>query len=191
VHDSSELDDLIASVRREVTAGLTTVEWAEDEIERAVKEHPEAENDLYHAFRLLVPTISSPAWGTEFVYRGHARELLERVARGEDTRPGTAAECSIAMAEVSKQIPLHGAASGFYFRMWGQAFPDHKIWAEGEEHHEALYGSEIDDHERNARRKLSQPTRRITALPVECDGWHHGEQVACKYDTGAEEAVAS
>jgi hypothetical protein len=169
------LGELIASVRTDVGTGLASVGLAESEIEQAIKRHPDAENDLY---------IISPAWGTEFIYRGHCRELLERVAKGEDTRPGTAAECCLAMSAVSMKIPLHGAASGFYFRMWRQAFSDHEIWPEGADHHEALYSGQIDDIERHVRHRLSQPTRRLDTSAIECDSEHWGQPVTCKYATG-------
>jgi len=55
--------------------------------------------------------------GTEFVLRAHFRELLERVAWGEDTRPGTNVECLLAIAQVAMEVPLNGAAAGFYLRM--------------------------------------------------------------------------
>jgi hypothetical protein len=80
------LGELIASVWTDVDAGLASVGLAESEIEQAIGRHPDAENALFHSFRLLVPTIISPALSVEFVLRGHARELLERVAKGEDTR---------------------------------------------------------------------------------------------------------
>jgi hypothetical protein len=75
----------------------------------------------------VIPADSA-AWGTEFIWRGHARELLERVADGADTQPGTAAECCIAMAEVVRAISLHGAAADFYFWMASYAFPSHGLF---------------------------------------------------------------
>jgi hypothetical protein len=170
----ADLAGLVASVEAETDTGLTSVGLAEDEIEQAIKRHPDAENDLYHSFNLLVPTIISPAWSVEFVYRGHCRELLERIATGQDARLGTAAECAIAIAEVSMAVPLHGARAGFYQRMWSQAFPDHPVWEKAGEHYEALYRQQIDEHEAYTRRKLSQPTRRLIAAEIDCDGEHWG-----------------
>jgi hypothetical protein len=187
----ADLAGLVASVKGEVSTGLAAVEWAEDEIEQAIKRHPDADNDLFHSFRLLVPTIDSPAWSVEFVLRGHARELLERVAKGEDTRPGTAAECAMAMAEVSKAVPLHGAGARFYQRMWSQAFPDHPVWEEAGEHYKALYCQQIDEHEAYTRRKLSQPSRQLDPSAIECDGRHWGEAVTCRYATADGERCAA
>lgn len=188
---SSALDDLVARVHTEVSDGLAPAGWAEDEIAQAIRRHPGAENDLWHSYRLLVPTVSSAAWTTEFVFRGHARELLERVAAGQDTRPGTAAECCMAMARVSQEIPLHGAAAGFYHRMWGQAFPGHRVWEEAGAHYEALHRQAIDDHERDVRRRLAVPSRRLAAAEIECGGSHWSKPVTCKYRRQPGEQVAA
>lgn len=187
----TELAGLVATTEADVDSGLALVMLAEDEIEQAMKRHPDEADLLFHSFRLLVPAVDSPAWGTEFVYRGHARELLERVAAGADTRPGTAAECCLAMSQVSLKIPLHGAASGFYFRLWRHAFPDHGVWPEAGESHERLYAAQIDDHERYVRRKLSQPSRRLVAVEIECDGTHWGQAASCRFAGQAPRAVAS
>ncbi len=85
--------ELLARVQAEVTGAAALVDVAEDEIEQAAVRHPQAADDLFHCFRLLVPAFEARAWGTEFVLRAHCRELLERVAAGQDTRPGTNAEC--------------------------------------------------------------------------------------------------
>ena len=127
------LDVLVAESAAEGAGGVASVQWAEEEIEAAIRRHPGAASDLWYSFRLLVPAVSCTGWGTEFVIRGHARELLERVAAGADTRPGTAAECAMAMAAVSVKIPLHGAAAGFYCRMWRQAFPGQPAWPDGDQ----------------------------------------------------------
>lgn len=175
------LDSLIAETRAEVTAGLAQAGWAEDEIAGAIARRPDAENDLFHAFPLLAPAFSSTGWDTEFVFRGHCRELLERVAAGGDTRPGTAAECCLAMAAVSMAIPLHGTAAGFYHRMWDRAFPANPVWQNAGVHYEALHGQAIDDIEHHTRRKLAVPSRRLDPARTTCGGRHWGAPVTCKY----------
>ena len=149
------LTALFLEVQREVAEASKFVDWTEDEIDKAMKRYSEQADRIFHASALLVPILSSRAWGVEFVVRGHCRELLDRVGTGGNTKRGTAAECCIVMSEVSKGVPLHGAASGFYLRMWGLAFPDHKVWDDGAVHHEALYSGQMDDLERDVRRKLS------------------------------------
>lgn len=175
-------ESLLAQAASEAGAGLVPVGWREDEIVTAIGRHPEAENDLWHSNRIVLPGILSAAWGTEFVFRGHAREILERVAAGEDTRPGTAAECCIAMSAVSMAVPLHGAAAGFYLRMWRQAFPGHLAFdAELADHYEVAHGPGMDRHERYVRRRLRVPGRRLDPARIECDGEHRGKPVSCKY----------
>ena len=182
------LSQIAARTRAETGAGLAAVGWREDEITRAIGRHPEAENDLFHANRIVVSSIVTAAWDTEFIFLGHVRELLERVAAAQDTRPATAAECCIAMAEVAMAIPLHGAAAGFYLRMWQQAFPGHP---DGDPSlaaaYERAHGPGIDRHERYVRRRLAVPGRRLDPARIECDGEHWGEAVTCKYQTAGPE----
>ena len=42
-----------------------------------------------------------------FLYESHARELVRRVITHEDTRPGTAAECLVAMLYTAERTPLN------------------------------------------------------------------------------------
>ena len=117
---------------------------------------------------------------TDFVYRSHCRELLDRVANDEDTRPATAAEACCAMLETSQLAPLRSSAVGFYLRMWTAAgFPEIEGHAVDSEHHEALEKTVIDEHEQFVRRKLAVADRRLGE--VTCEGRHHGEDVACVY----------
>jgi hypothetical protein len=160
-----------------VLSGLfEQIEQAENEIQRAIRRHPESADLLYHSFRLLTP--GHELMRTEFVYRSHCAELLERVVAGQDTRPGTAAEICIACCEASQLAPLTSTAAGLYARMWGQAFPGHgQQWDTAAGHYEALSGPQIDDLEAWARRKLAIGDRRITK--IDCGGRHHGQPVNC------------
>jgi hypothetical protein len=175
--------ELLARVQAEVTGAGALVDVAEDEIGQAAARHPQAADDLFHAFGLLLPAFEARAWGTEFVLRAHCRELLERVAAGEDTRPGTNAECLLAIAQVAMEVPLNGAAAGFYLRMWSGAFPDHELAGHGQ-HYEALHGAAIDDIERWTRKKLAIPGRVLR--DITCDGLHHGQPAACRYRAEAQ-----
>ncbi|TDD89216.1 hypothetical protein E1202_11955 [Saccharopolyspora karakumensis] len=110
---------------------------------------------------------------TEFVHRGHARELPDRVAQGDDTRPGTAAEIVLAFGHASQIASLNTTATGLMFRMWQQAFPDTTVDIDDDqEHREKLYGSSIDDAEAEARDKLAVSGRILGT--IECRGWHDG-----------------
>lgn len=161
----SELEELVRSAFRQVGTPLEQVLWAEDEVDAARKRHPETDEALYSSFVLLVPTHS--LMSTEFVYRSHARELLERVADGQDTRDATWAEIVGLCHDVSLMAPFHAGSVGLYFRAWTRAFPDRPLPdAVDLEHYEALYSQDIDMLETESRRKLAAPTRKATNRPT-------------------------
>lgn len=169
------VDDLLGG---SLTAIFQRNAWAEDEIVRARRRYPEFSDQLYHSFSLLIPTHERMA--TEFVYRSHCRDLLDRIATGEDTRPATAAEIWCAMRQVSLRAPLRSSAAGLYMRMWQAAgFPETPELTEASRHHEALEASSIDENEQFARRKLAVLNRRLGA--IDCTGRHHGVIVDCVY----------
>ncbi|MGW4528852.1 hypothetical protein [Amycolatopsis sp. NPDC004378] len=156
------------------------MEWAEEEIAAAQARHPRQASQIWHSFSLLVPNSGLERMSYERVYRAHCREILDRVAAGEDTRPGTAAEICCAMLNTSLLAPLTSAATGLYMRMYQAAgLPQFDELAESSRHHEALEHSLIDDHERFARRQLSMADRRLG--DIDCHGRHHGEEVSCVY----------
>lgn len=174
----SMLTELLDATTDALAPVFNQMEWGEDEIRKAQQQrHPHAADALHHSFALIRPT--NDRMNTEFVYRGHCRELLNRVARGEDTRPGTAAEVVIAMCEAAKAAPLIETGYGLIFRMWAEAFPDQQELTDDREHREKLHGSSIDDAEAQTRTKLAVSDRVLG--PIECTGWHHGERVACSY----------
>jgi hypothetical protein len=159
---------------------LGLVEQAEEEIQAARIRHPRHADRIYHAFPLLVPSPALERLESEMVYRSHCRELLDRVAAGTDTRPGTAAEVCCVMLHTSLLSPLTSAATGLYMRMWQTAgFPELPEFTEARHHHEALESTVIDDHEQFARRKLAVADRRLGA--IDCPGRHHGDEVDCAY----------
>lgn len=174
----TEIADLINAVHNELDPLTDMMGWAEEEISAAQHRHPAYSDTLHHSFILL--HSHDERMRTEFVYRGHARELLDRVAEGANTRPATAAEITLAFCQISQAAPLNSTATGLLFRMWHRAFPDTPLPIEDDQQHrEQLFGSRIDDAETEARAKLAVPTR--TLGTIECRGWHHGEPVACHY----------
>ena len=155
-------------VRGLISLGPIQFNLAFAEVGAAIKRHPDRGAALKAAMPLLTPT--HPRMATEFVYRGHVRELLERVATGADTRPGTAAEVCLVCCEVSARVPLHHAAAGLYMRMWRQAFPGHPPFEDLLPHHEALSASEIDRLEALTRAKIARPTRALAAGSASAPG---------------------
>lgn len=176
---ATQLHDMIARLTEETAGVFEAMEWAEDEIAQAARRHPAAADILWHTFGLLV---AGDGMGVEFVYRSHARELLERVAAGGDTRPGTAAEVVLVCGAASKVAPFHASAAGLYMRMWAAAFPGHPAYdgqAADIAHYEALRSTEIDDLESMTRRKTAAPERKLGE--VTCKGQHNGQPVACRF----------
>jgi hypothetical protein len=51
------LSRIAATTRAETNAGMAAIEWTDDEIKLAVGRHAAAENDLFHSFLFLVPSI--------------------------------------------------------------------------------------------------------------------------------------
>lgn len=153
------------------------MDWAENEITRAQRQHPAYADLLWHAFKIL--TIPEGV-DTEHVYRAHARELLARVVAGQDTRPGTDVEIIMACRAASLVAPMHGPGFGLYYRLFTRAFPKSDAFDIGPadlEHYEAIHGSAIDDAERIMRHKLTDADR---VMPKECQGKHHGQWVTCR-----------
>jgi hypothetical protein len=183
-HRTFETDPaaLVAELRAEVSSLLAPVDWAEDEIAAASRRHPGQADLLFHTFRLLKPRAIGSGMGTEFVYRGFAKELLERVAVGADLRPATAAEICLVLSQVSLRTPIHGAGAGLYFRMWLAAFGDHPFTAElagDQSAYQFLHGAEIDELEAMMRRKAADPARQFS--DIKCKGLHHGTRIACRF----------
>jgi hypothetical protein len=174
---------LVGSVFGEaLTSVFASMEWAEEEIGKARVRHPKHADRIFHSFTLLCPP-DDRRMATELVYRSHCRELLDRVAAGDDTRPGTVAEVCCAMAEASLATPLTSSATGLYMRMWRIAgFPEFAEFTEALIHHEALEHAVIDNHEQFTRRELAVADRAVD--DIDCAGFHHGAEVSCVFAAG-------
>lgn len=176
ISQNETVSGLLSDLTSTVDVAVNQIEWAEDEIRNATSRQPSDGDLLYHSFPLLRPTHKLMT--TEFVYRSHCKELLERLVDDTDTRPGTAAEVCCLCSDMSQIAPFRTPAAGLYFRMWSAAFPDKLI--DGKlQHYEALEGSNIDDLEATARRKLAVTDRKL--CKVTCSGRHHGETIQCKF----------
>ncbi|MFC8532065.1 hypothetical protein [Nocardia sp. NPDC057227] len=171
------LDELFAGALGGI---FERMEWAEEEIVAARARNPRRADRIHHSFCLL--NSHHDRMATEFVYRSHCRELLDRVATDQDTRPATAAEICCAMLQISLFSPLRSSAASLYFRMWQAAgFPEIPEITAASSNHEALEKDRIDDHEHFARRKLAVLDRQLGEIV--CAGQHHGESVDCTYSS--------
>lgn len=188
-----DLRKLWTDIRTEVADGLARVTWAEDEMKLVMDEFPDSADLIWHSFKLLT-LPDDQAFLAEFAVRSHCREILTRVAKGDDTRPPSDAEMILACREASRVAPMNTAGAGLYFRLWHRAgFPDlfaqdngtGETMAEMVASYERIAGSGIDDLERMTRRHMI-PRLRWRTLPetFPCDGVHWGEQVTCRFSQG-------
>jgi hypothetical protein len=133
------------------------MQWAEDEIKKAQERHPEQAELIWNQFMLLHTPIPMPV---ERVYRSHARELLERVAVGEDTTEATNAELAVICSEASLQGPLDPVGVLVYTRVFRRAFPEMGERLLGDyDTLEADFGQAADKLERAMREEAHQPER--------------------------------
>lgn len=151
------INDIIAGLSKEMDPQFDAMVVAEQEIDGAVRRDPAAADRIQHSFVLLRPT--HPLMGNPVLYRPHCAEVLDRVARGEDTRPGTAAECCIALIETSQVAPLRASAVGLLARMLLLAGLPPSPLGDTSEHYEALHSTVIDDNEAWLRQRLRQTWR--------------------------------
>lgn len=167
----------------DLTEAFRGTDALEEEIAKLSAEYPEQADLLYHGFGLCNPGDIDPY--TDAAYRAHCRELLTRLAKGEDTRPGTDAEICCLSSRASLVAPLTETGAGVYSRAFATVFPAQyeEIWGELTGHYEALHGGEIDRLTGEARRKLAKPKRRL-GKDYTCTGMHHGEEVACRFLPG-------
>lgn len=122
----TKLEEIIAGTRLgTVGRVLNLVEVAEEEIARASAATPEKTKELRAAFQEhLFP--GELANFSEDVYRSHAREILGRVARGEDVSPGTDAECLVALSLASLKAPLASGHLAAMESVFAKVYPNHK-----------------------------------------------------------------
>jgi hypothetical protein len=140
-----------ASLGRMLDSCFAQMEWAEDEIKQAQQRHPDAAAKLHDTFLLIQGTHE--LMGTEFVYRAHACELLERVYAGEDCRPPTDVEIVCGLSEASLRAPLNTAAITLYMRLFARLFPDKAPFADLDESaYEHVAGDAADHLYRQVKR---------------------------------------
>jgi hypothetical protein len=175
----NSLQELLVDTCNAIGDVLDCLEWAEDEIQAAMRRHPDASDTLWHSLMLLRPNDYHRLI-TEWVFRSHCRELLERVAAGEDTRPATDAEICCMTLAVATRTPIHTAAYGMHIRLWHRAFPGKEVLQADEiAHYEAIHGERMTDLEREARAKLAVRDRVLGT--INCAGKHRSVNVNCAY----------
>ena len=161
-----DLNDMVTRIETQLTPLFDLMGIAEEEIEAAQKRFHEpvgkGDGPIWNSFTLLMPT--HPDMKAESLYRVHCRELLDRVGRGEDTRPATHAEMIFALSEASLRAPLDNGATGLYLKLGLKCFPDvmSRVMDEigrsvGD--YERLHGREMEEYEEYLKRRLRQEWR--------------------------------
>ncbi|WP_329492561.1 hypothetical protein OG618_37865 (plasmid) [Kitasatospora sp. NBC_01246] len=161
---------IVAEIRAAIETGLAplfaAMEWAEEEIEDGQARHGERGQHTSRiwreSFALARPTHDRFS-RAEILYRAHVSELVDRVATGKDTRPGTTAELIAVLMDCSLVGPLNSAASCLQMRLFARAFPaafeQHIAEAVELEAYETVHGKQADEYEAEMRRRAAQPWR--------------------------------
>lgn len=118
-------------IAQSISYALETIEIAEEVMEEvlAAGSFNDAEAARVNDSWYLLKPERVPFIGLDLkVYRHHCRELLGRIVDGEDTRPGTLAECLIILHFNSLRHPLteeYAYTTAWLFsQVFGDALPD-------------------------------------------------------------------
>lgn len=121
---AAPLFDLIGGrIGSVVSATFRRMEIAEEEITDGRHRHPSRANAIFESFKHLVPPPLLRDLGDE-LYRLHCRELIERVGKGRDLRPGTAAEVVAALSGLSQIAPPTREQTLLYMKLFDELFPE-------------------------------------------------------------------
>lgn len=134
-----------------IAQAFRRMEIAEQEIEEAKRRWPRRKRAIHAAFGVLcAPRLASYS---DAVYRAHAREIIGRVMRGEDVRPGTDAEVLATLSEASLRAPLASDHAHAMSRVFARVFPDADMgrFAAGNE----AWAGRTNEIIKEARRKLA------------------------------------
>lgn len=106
-----------------VSATFRRMEIAEKEIADGCRRHPSRADAIFESFKHLVPPPLLRDLGDE-LYRLHCQELIERVGKGRDLRPGTAAEVVAALSGLSQMAPPTREQTLLYMKLFDELFPE-------------------------------------------------------------------
>lgn len=156
--DGLSLADLLPpSTGRIIANTFRRMTIAEEEIRAAKARHPEKAAKLDKAFRYLCPPALLNGLDDQ-LYRAHCKEILDREAKGEKLRRGTAAEVIAALSQGSQVAPLGRIETLLYTQLFAEIFPEDasRILSDGRP-------AEPDLYERGRMRDLEQELRRKLA----------------------------
>ena len=116
------LTHLPKDAQRVVANAFKHMKIAEGEIAAAKHRYPNMVEQLHNSFKLLCPPETFAKYTGE-LYRAHAKELLQRIARGKDLSLATRAELCIALSEASLLTPFRNDLYCFYSQCFRVVFP--------------------------------------------------------------------
>lgn len=131
--------------------------WAEQEIAAGKARYPRAKDRIHRTFGILF-SGELLSFG-EALYREHCRELIARVAKREDTRPGTRAEVLACISTMTLTTRLQRDVEELALELTAAMLSEHEELAEGLSRYEAAERSEKLEE---FRRKLTKSARWIT-----------------------------
>lgn len=143
-----------------ITSAFAAMDVAEEELAAAWPDHV---GEPPGAFVLLArPTVLEHM--TLDLYRAHARELIGRMQRDEDTALATRAEVLAGLYGASARAPLRPEALAIYVRLFREALPH--LFAQLPEEHRLdvpeRWEGQVEEDVRAAQRALRDESRRLT-----------------------------
>lgn len=146
----SPTDLLPAPMGSVVSEVFRCMEVAEEEIETTGL----TAEQRREAFGILVP--SGPLRGKAVeVYRAHVREILGRLARGEDLKPGTDAECLCACLYAAGDAPLRQEGQAVTEWLFARVFPERAAAVIGEDRARERWDGQVLEDVAQLRRRLA------------------------------------
>ncbi len=136
---------------------------AEEEITAAKLRYPEHVEVVHDSFRYLVSSAIVNQLYSDKLYRGHCREIIDRVVKGEDVTLATDAELLVLYAEASLRAPLNGMGALLYFEAFLAVFgPDEvPVPANDMAFLRKEYGTFAADEKDRQRRKFAAGNRDV------------------------------
>lgn len=116
------LDLFPKDTKKVIVSAFEHMRIAEEEIKSAKQRYPQKAQELHASFRLLCPPESFTKYPPD-LYRAHAKELLQRIARSKDITLATRAELCIVLSEASLLAPLENDYACLYSQSFRVIFP--------------------------------------------------------------------
>ena len=128
----------------------------ESEISIAQCQYPDKSDTLHDAFITCGDVSSEMYQVSEKVFRSHTREILCRVAQGQNIRPATKAEILLALHATSLRTPLIPDAVALYVRLFEEIMG---VQVESDYNPVPSYIGADDEIEQQLRNTLRKPNR--------------------------------